>query len=425
MRSYANWRGTVFSVTWLTYAGYYLCRKNFAVSKASLIGDYGFSNIELGWVDTAFLAAYALGQFINGPLGDRFGPKRVVVSGLILSAVVNIAFGFSAALGAFILFYGINGYAQSTGWPGMVKTFANWFSKSERGTLMGIWGTCYQIGGAGATAFATLMIADFGWRWAYYGPAVFMLGITALYFATVKSSPADAGLPPVEVYKNEPEASRSGGAPQTNASSGSDDHDSKGVFLEVLTNPSVWILGTTYFFLKLVRYALLFWLPLYMVQELKYELVTAGYLSVVFEVAGFGGSVFAGFVSDKFFGSRRGPIAALMLLGLAGSCFAFSGLASLGTVYLAVGMGLLGFMIYGPDTILSGTGAIDLGSRRGASTAAGIINGLGSIGPVIQGIFIGWFSAKFGWSSLFTVFVFAALASGMLMLTRWNAQAKH
>jgi sugar phosphate permease len=53
-------------------------------------------------------------------------------------------------------------------------------------------------------------------------------------------------------------------------------------------------------------------------------------------------------------------------------------------------LGLAGFMLFGPDSLLSGVGAIDVGSRRGALAAAGIINGMGSIGPIFQEELIGW-----------------------------------
>ena len=53
-------------------------------------------------------------------------------------------------------------------------------------------------------------------------------------------------------------------------------------------------------------------------------------------------------------------------------------------VVFAVSMGLAGFMLYGPDSLISGVGAIDVGSKKGALAAAGIINGMGSIGPIFQ-----------------------------------------
>ena len=57
-------------------------------------------------------------------------------------------------------------------------------------------------------------------------------------------------------------------------------------------------------------------------------------------------------------------------------------------------MGLAGFMLYGPDSLISGVGAIDVGTKRGALVAAGIINGTGSIGPIFQEEIIGWMYEK-------------------------------
>ena len=56
----------------------------------------------------------------------------------------------------------------------------------------------------------------------------------------------------------------------------------------------------------------------------------------------------------------------------------------------AVSIGLVGFMLYGPDSLISGVGAIDVASKRGALVAAGIINGMGSMGPIFQEELIGW-----------------------------------
>ena len=49
-----------------------------------------------------------------------------------------------------------------------------------------------------------------------------------------------------------------------------------------------------------------------------------------------------------------------------------------------VGLSLVGFMLFGPDSLLTGAGAMDLGSKKSALAAAGIINGMGSIGSMAQ-----------------------------------------
>jgi sugar phosphate permease len=64
--------------------------------------------------------------------------------------------------------------------------------------------------------------------------------------------------------------------------------------------------------------------------------------------------------------------------------------------FFTLSLGLAGFMLFGPDALLSGVGAIDVGSKRGALAAAGIINGMGSIGPIFQEETIGWMYKAMG-----------------------------
>ncbi|MCF6284305.1 MAG: hypothetical protein L3K26_03845, partial [Candidatus Hydrogenedentes bacterium] len=55
---------------------------------------------------------------------------------------------------------------------------------------------------------------------------------------------------------------------------------------------------------------------------------------------------------------------------------------------LAVCFGLVGFMLYGPDTLLCGVAAVIVAGERNAVAVAGLVNGIGSIGPVIQELVI-------------------------------------
>ena len=71
-------RARVLALTWLSYASFYLCRKNVSVSKTALQGALGFTVDQLGWVETGYLAAYALGPFTLGALGDRLVPRRLL-----------------------------------------------------------------------------------------------------------------------------------------------------------------------------------------------------------------------------------------------------------------------------------------------------------------------------------------------------------
>ena len=72
-------------------------------------------------------------------------------------------------------------------------------------------------------------------------------------------------------------------------------------------------------------------------------------------------------------------------------------------------LGIIGFMMMGPDSLLSGTAAMDVSSKEKAVVASGIINGLGSIGPVIQELVIGYIkTSPEGQSAVFLLLVVMA-----------------
>jgi MFS transporter, OPA family, sugar phosphate sensor protein UhpC len=99
-------------------------------------------------------------------------------------------------------------------------------------------------------------------------------------------------------------------------------------------------------------------------------------------------------------------------------------LAARGHTWNAVGISLIGIMTYGPDTLMSGAAAQDVGSREGAGTAAGLIDGVGSIGQLFSPYVVALVAERFGWDVLFYVFVVFSLIGGGLLATRWNYQAR-
>src|SRR3989344_31877 len=130
-----NWRIRVFASTWLCYAGFYFCRKPFYITKAALAEDLHLSAAVLGAIGAAYLIAYTVGQFIAGIIGDRTGPRVLLLGGMLLSIACNLVFGISNSPALFLVFMALNGLSQATGWSGGVGTMANWFHRGERGTI--------------------------------------------------------------------------------------------------------------------------------------------------------------------------------------------------------------------------------------------------------------------------------------------------
>jgi sugar phosphate permease len=145
----------------------------------------------------------------------------------------------------------------------------------------------------------------------------------------------------------------------------------------------------------------------------------AGVASSLFDWIGFGGVVIAGIVSDRWAKSLRTPVIFIMSAGMLLSIILLAQVNEQDMfVWFLVFLGLTGFMLYGPDSLLSGTAAMDVGTPAMAVMASGVINGLGSIGPIVQEEVIGYVKTYYGLDAVFNLFIFVAalgvLGTGLL-----------
>jgi len=399
----------IFWITWIAYAGFYLCRKNLSVVLPLLNHGSRLSSIQLANIVFGYSLLYAVGQFACGPLSDRIGAKRVVGAGLLVAAASNLLMGVHASLIWLLTFACLNGAAQSTGWSGLVKTMAVWFTGDNRGIVMGWWSTNYVLGGFLATTFATWavvqtwLLPELGWRRAFLFPAFLLLGIALLFLSTAREAP-DRGAPDREGRPVRFESVRSNWT----------------ALAGLLRNPALWMVSISYFFLEMCRYALMFWLPLYMVNRLRYSVQASGYLSSLYELIGIAGAVLAGYASDRFSQSRRAPVSAIMLCGFAIVLMLEPTLTRFGLVGSAVAISLAGVFSFGPDTLLSGAGAQDIGEARAAATASGLVDGIGHLGAIFSPYVVVFVSQRYGWDQLFFALAGAAFLAAAALMPIWN-----
>jgi sugar phosphate permease len=401
-----HWRFRVFLAAWILYASYYFCRKNFSVVMPLMARLDHYKTFDLANLVFIFSLAYAAGQFLAGLLADRFGARVVATAGGLLSALCTASMAIPGPHSMLLLLQIGNGLGQGCGWSSCLKVLGAWFVRTERGTVTAWWGTSYILGGFLATVFATFTVTQgflapgLGWRRGFLFPA-FILAAGALYFAwRVRNEPQDAGL------ANLPEDAATPSCQAT--------------WWETAKNPEVMILAGMYFFLKITRYSLLFWLPMYLVQRMQYSEQWAGYTSSLFELVGFSGALIAGYVSDRLMNGRRYPVGAVMLFGLAAVLLVHPIIGRMGPIPMAISISLLGILIYGPDLLMSATASIDAVSPEQAARAAGVVNGIGSLGQLISAYVVAVVVSRFGWDQLFAFFVVCSLAAGGLLTLRWN-----
>ena len=196
------------------------------------------------------------------------------------------------------------------------------------------------------------------------------------------------------------------------------------IVVDVMRNKMVWLLAGVYFLIKPTRYLMLFWSPVYINELLGTGTATSGFLGSLFDLAGPLGSLAGGLLSDKLFKSKRMPVCVLALFVLAVLMVTFRYLP---TTRVAVGAGMfaIGFLIFIPDTLISGAAAMDFGTKKGAATASGIINGFGSLGQIIGVTLPGWVGKLMAkghdiWNPIFLWLGVALALGGLLMAPQWN-----
>ncbi len=435
--TYERWRYQIFAITWLSYVGFYFTRKAFSVAKIHLSEDNGFSIDQLSNIDVGNQVAYAIGQFLCGMAGDKLGTRKVVLLGMGFSILFSVLMGMSTTTMMLGIFFFLQGLSQSSGWAPLNKNMSEFFSQRERGVVMGWWCTNYAIGGFIASLFIGMIaenyVDQFGVKIIFIAPAAVLFVIWVLFIFLQKDKPQDIGLPSIEEYHHE-------NIPVIDAED-SPEEEVEGkweTILEVVKSPMILVLAAVYFFLKPARYAILFWGPKFVFDQLRTasleadklvenagtviqsgEVLKATTISSMFELAGPVSVLAAGYLSDKVFRSRRMPVSILGLASLTVALYVLTVIPPSPWAY-TITLFMIGLFLFGPDALISGTAAIDFGTRKGASTAAGLINGCGSIGAIIGVAAPKYIKEDYGWNGVFTFLAGMVFIATLLLLPHWN-----
>ncbi len=391
-----DWRVRVFAATWLSYVGFYFCRKPFSAAKSAIGHEAGFDATTLGNIWAAYLIAYAIGQFMAGAFGTRFGPRRTVLAGMALSIIVTLCMGITLSPLAMAGLVAVNGIAQATGWSGNVGTMASWFHRRERGKVMGIWATNFTVGALTSAWVMSWVLSRHAagepapWRDTLIAGAGVLSVVWVVFFLFQRNRPEDLGLPPAEHFAADAET-RASVAP-----AGADEPP-RGALLSRAAWTNLLLIAGFYFFAKLVRYAIWSWSAFFLERNYGLTGAEANVYATAFDLAGIPGVWITGWLSDRYFQSRRADVALIMMLGMTAACGALMLFGGLGVGVFAGLLALVGFTLYGPDALMTGAGAIDVGSRRAATFTAAMISGFGSLGPIVQELVIGrMYDAKGG-----------------------------
>lgn len=443
---------TVFVLTFFGYASFHATRKAFSNVKVSLSevwtptesnssliylsnstwNDHHFFNNKddavyfLGILDTLFMISYAVGLYISGIIGDRYEPRKVLAFGMISTSIVVSVFGFVCEIFKFynkflyIILWILNGLLQSTGWPSMIAVMGNWFGKSTRGFILGMWSACASVG----NIFGALMVSsviEYGYEYSFIVTALFICSMGVLTYFSLVSHPKDIGLVSTDesVVNSQSEEDQQPllNEESENASEDSQDDDIEQVpvnshklgFSKALCIPGVVPYSLAYASLKLVNYSFFFWLPFYLTNKYNWNEAFADKISIFYDVGGIVGGIVCGVISDLM--GSRGPIVVLSLALSIPSLFIYSHSPN-EKIKNAVIMSFVGFFIGAPSNLISSAISADLGQHASVAgndeltaTVTGIVDGTGSVGGAVGQLLVPLIELKLGWVYVFYLFI--------------------
>jgi len=409
---YSHWRSAAFSSSWLLYAGCYLCRENLCTVR-TLPGAPPAQDDLTGLLFN-FALAYVVGHIVSGTLADLKSARKVALAGGMLSALATAAMLFVHAPHALLALQLLNGFAQGLGFPALCRMLAVWFRRAERPSVLAWWSASYSLGGVLAAsltlwcATTQLIMPSWGWQRCFIFPPILLTLISVWFYFTTRDDPQSVGLAPISELEARSE------------------RDAKVLsgWWTVLANSHIRTIAAMYFFLKMTRYALLFWLPLYLVQTTHLSNNRATSTAALFEFFGFAGALLAVHLSVRYFSSRRYPVAAIMLFALGFLALVQPLISTLGWWVSAISIAAMGLLVYAVDALMVSVAVLESVPLACSARAIAAVNGAGSVGQMLSPLLVTWFARHYGWDNLFNLFLITSLMAAAIVAPRWNDDAR-
>lgn len=366
--AFSHWRRRTLALLWVVYAGYYLCRVNLAAAQGDVAAREGITKRQLGTILACMKVCYAIGQFVNGALADRFGPRVLVTAGLVVSGLLNMVFAHLNGFRWMPAVWGANGYFQACGWTSVVHIIANWFPGHLGEMASGVIGTSYILGGGFSWLLAGRLTESHGWRYAFWVPAWTCLGLAVLFLTTVRVRPEEAGLPSESSpdVPREPEVEHNG-------------------WLSVLANRRLWALAIANAALIYGYHGLLDWTPHYLSDVGGLSAEAASRRAFFMPLGGaIGCTAIAAF--SRAYACRLGLKAVVpLMLALAALTFLFPTVVENAPGLAPLMLLALGIFSSPPASLIACAMPADIAGKQGAGQAAGIVDAMAYVGSALSG----------------------------------------
>ena len=384
----------MFAVSFVSY----MDRVNFSVATPEIMKEFGYGKMEIGWLQTAFFAGYALMQIPGGMLAEYFGHRRVVSGSVLWWSVFTVLTAVPSSFPGLATVRCLFGMGEGPVYPAFNNFIGRWFPSGEKARASSFLLSGSFIGPVFGPAITVALMLALGWRSVFVIFGVVGVVVSLLWYRYVKETPGESPL--VNTAEKEYiEAGAVGGGKKM------------APWSAFMRSRQFWAIGIQYFITDYIMFVFLAWLPLYLMEAQKFSLQKMGWAAALPWAMLCGITFLAGYISDRMVASGVSKNKARTIFGIAGllvCCVtlylaATAGDPWLNVLWLTVSLGALGFTFNA-----SWAACHDIGGAY-AGSVAGWMNFWGNVGGVLAPIVTAWVATTYGWQAAITFTSLTAL----------------
>lgn len=189
MKKHSLPHGLIFLLCYIAYTGVYMVRLNLSMASPGMIAGGILTEVQYGFVGSAFFVTYACGRLLNGVIGDRLAPWVMIAVGLLLAGLSNILIGFMPGYLLIVILWCVNAYAQSMLWSALLRSMTGLYGKEKADRKTPILASSVSAGNILGILFSTWLVDTFGVRAAFWVPGGMTVLLSLAALAVLRTVP--------------------------------------------------------------------------------------------------------------------------------------------------------------------------------------------------------------------------------------------
>lgn len=375
--------GVLFGLCWMVYFTTYIGRLNYSSAMPAMIGEEILSASQAGFISMLYFFAYGIGQLLNGFLGDRVHPRKMIFTGLFVSGLVNLLMGSLSNFFLMSVCWCANGYLQAMVWPPIIRIFAEMMSEGRRVKACVNITSTMALGTLASYLLSAAMIFLLGWRFVFFAAAFLMCGVAVVFEVKFRKVEAYA-----QAYGESPAKSAE---PQKSGSSAVP-------FSKVLLSSGLLLILVPVVVHGVLKDGVTSWVPTYISEVFGTTPALSILVTTVLPIINLGGAYAAQFMYNRYFKKKEIKTAGFFFMLAVVSLFLLWRFSAVSMILTVMLLALITASMMAVNTLFVNIIPLHFEESGRVSTVSGFLNSMAYIGSAISTFTIGILVQHAGWN---------------------------